>query len=100
MSWRWGGRGYGAKYGVAENTNLVFALGGGCELSLACDIRVASSHANFGQSEVHLGVIPGFGEPRGYHDSLLKEKPENFFLQEILLLSRRRILFRSSFFKI
>lgn len=37
-----------------------FALGGGCELSLACDIRVASSKAKFGQPEVGLGITPGF----------------------------------------
>ena len=38
-----------------------FALGGGCELTLACDIRIASTNAKFGQPEVNLGVIPGFG---------------------------------------
>ncbi|KAF5059246.1 Crotonyl-CoA hydratase [anaerobic digester metagenome] len=38
-----------------------FALGGGCELMLACDLRVASSRAKFGQPEVGLGIIPGFG---------------------------------------
>jgi len=38
-----------------------FALGGGCELSLACHIRLASEKAKFGQPEVNLGVIPGYG---------------------------------------
>lgn len=38
-----------------------FALGGGCELALACDIRIASTNAKFGQPEVGLGIVPGFG---------------------------------------
>jgi enoyl-CoA hydratase len=38
-----------------------FALGGGCELALACHIRLASDNAKFGQPEVNLGVIPGYG---------------------------------------
>jgi enoyl-CoA hydratase/carnithine racemase len=37
-----------------------FALGGGCELAMACTLRIASDNARFGQSEVKLGIIPGY----------------------------------------
>jgi enoyl-CoA hydratase len=37
------------------------AFGGGCELTLACDVRIASSNARFGQPEIKLGIIPGWG---------------------------------------
>jgi enoyl-CoA hydratase len=37
------------------------ALGGGCELALSCDLRIAAAHAKFGQPEVALGIIPGAG---------------------------------------
>lgn len=55
-------------FSLIENSNKFyiaavngFALGGGCELSIACDIRIASENAKFGIPEATLGVIPGFG---------------------------------------
>ena len=42
-------------------TGAGFALGGGCEISMSCDIRICSENAIFGQPEVGLGITPGFG---------------------------------------
>lgn len=54
-----------------------FALGGGCELAMACDIRIASEKAKFGQPEVGLGITPGFSGtqrlPRLVGEGIAKE---------------------------
>lgn len=57
-----------------------FALGGGCELAMACHIRVASENARFGLPEVGLGIIPGYGGTQRLIQLIGKGKATEFLL--------------------
>jgi enoyl-CoA hydratase len=57
-----------------------YALGGGCELAMACHLRIGSENAKFGQPEVKLGIIPGYGGTQRLHQIIGKAKAFEFLL--------------------
>ncbi len=57
-----------------------FALGGGCELAMACHLRIATENARFGQPEVNLGIIPGYGGTQRLIQYLGKTKATELLL--------------------
>ncbi|NJB85213.1 enoyl-CoA hydratase [Lewinella marina] len=57
-----------------------FALGGGCELAMACHLRVATENASFGQPEVNLGIIPGYGGTQRLNQYIGKGKTMELIL--------------------
>ena len=57
-----------------------FALGGGCELAMSCHLRIASENAKFGQPEVKLGVIPGYGGTQRLPQLIGKAKAMEFLM--------------------
>ncbi|CAH1000529.1 Short-chain-enoyl-CoA hydratase [Neolewinella maritima] len=57
-----------------------FALGGGCELAMACHMRIATSAARFGQPEVNLGIIPGYGGTQRLNQYIGKGKATELIL--------------------
>lgn len=65
-----------------------FALGGGCELAMACHLRIATENARFGQPEVNLGIIPGYGGTQRLIQYLGKGKAMELLLTADLIDAR------------
>ncbi|HRO74113.1 MAG TPA: enoyl-CoA hydratase-related protein [Saprospiraceae bacterium] len=64
-----------------------FALGGGCELAMSCHIRVAGTHARFGQPEVNLGLVPGYGGSQRLIQLIGKGKATEMLLTADMILA-------------
>lgn len=69
-----------------------FALGGGCELAMACHIRVAGSNAKFGQPEVNLGLVPGYGGSQRLIQLLGKGKATEMLLTSDMINAQEALL--------
>jgi len=68
-----------------------FALGGGCELAMACHVRVASGKARFGQPEVGLGIVPGYGGTQRLIQLIGKGKGLEFLLTGDMILAEQAL---------
>ena len=68
-----------------------YALGGGCELSLACHLRIATSNAQFSQPEVNLGLIPGFGGTQRLTQIIGKTKALELMMTAEMISSERAL---------
>ena len=69
-----------------------FALGGGCELAMACHIRVASENARFGQPEVNLGLIPGYGGTQRLIQLIGKGKAAELLMTADMINAREALI--------
>ena len=68
-----------------------FALGGGCELAMACHVRIASENAKFGQPEVKLGIVPGYGGTQRLPRLVGKGRALQLLLTGEMIDAQRRI---------
>ena len=68
-----------------------FALGGGCELAMACHMRIASENAKFGQPEINLGIIPGYGGTQRFPRYLGKGKAIELLLTADLISAQEAL---------
>ncbi len=68
-----------------------FALGGGCELALACHFRIASDNTKFGQPEINLGLIPGYGGTQRLTMTVGKAKAMEWILTGEMIDSKRAL---------